>query len=58
MRKPNKYGCVPSEDVCLKHCLPLECKHGCKDAVSHLCKEDYESFPTRKGTPIKTGEQK
>lgn len=43
MRKPNKKGCVVSQDVCLFHCSPLICWHGCKMALKHKCKaaEEY-----------------
>jgi len=34
---PNKYGCKVSEDVCLIHCEPLACKHGCEYATPHKC---------------------
>lgn len=30
---------MPSEDVCLEHCEPLVCKHGCENAKKHQCKE-------------------
>lgn len=29
MRKPNKSGCIPTEDVCLQHSSPRVCRHGC-----------------------------
>jgi len=38
MRKPNRYGCIPCEDVCLKHDEPLICKHGCSLVGGHFCK--------------------
>lgn len=41
MRRPNKKGCIPSEDVCLEHDEPLMCKHGCNEAIKHAC-SDYE----------------
>lgn len=41
----NRFGCKPSEDVCLEHDLPLECRHGCYKALEHKCKfkdsDDY-----------------
>jgi hypothetical protein len=37
MRKPNKCGCIPCEDVCLAHDEPLICKHGCSEAEEHKC---------------------
>jgi len=39
MNKPNKKGCIPTEDVCLEHDEPLVCKHGCSKALPHKCKE-------------------
>lgn len=33
----NKKGCCPREDVCLRHCEPLVCKHGCSCAKNHEC---------------------
>ena len=36
-RPPNRWGCKPTEDVCVEHDLPLECKHGCKMAEQHKC---------------------
>lgn len=38
MRKPNKKGCVVSEDVCLEHCEPLICRHGC-DKSTCTCED-------------------
>lgn len=37
MPKVNKKGCAPSGDVCMAHHRPLECKHGCHEAVPHQC---------------------
>lgn len=37
--KPNLKGCKPSEDVCLIHCEPLLCRHGCGQAKEHNCKD-------------------
>ena len=39
MNKPNKKGCIPMEDVCMKHEEPLVCKHGCTKALKHKCKD-------------------
>lgn len=39
MRKPNKKGCVPTEDVCMQHESPLICRHGCEEAIKHKCAE-------------------
>lgn len=36
-RPPNKWGCKPTEDVCVEHDFPLECKHGCWKAKPHKC---------------------
>ena len=33
MRKPNLKGCVIREDVCLLHCEPLICSHGCGNST-------------------------
>lgn len=34
----NRWGCKPTEDVCVEHDRPLECPHGCKQAKKHKCK--------------------
>lgn len=39
MREPNRWGCIPVEDVCMLHHLPLECKHGCYRSTLHACRE-------------------
>jgi hypothetical protein len=36
-RPPNRFGCKPTEDVCVEHDLPLDCKHGCYKAKEHKC---------------------
>lgn len=36
-RPPNRWGCKPTEDVCLQHDMPLECRHGCTEAAHHEC---------------------
>lgn len=36
-RKINRWGCRPKEDVCLEHCEPLACRHGCSEAREHQC---------------------
>lgn len=48
MNKPNKKGCIPVEDVCMKHEEPLICKHGCTQALPHDCKEikEREAYDT------------
>ena len=39
MKKPNKYGCIVSEDVCIEHDDMLVCDHGCELAKPHTCKD-------------------
>jgi len=39
----NRWGCKPLEDVCLEHDTPLDCRHGCRAAKSHECKERLEA---------------
>ena len=41
MRKPNKKGCLPTEDVYLQHDRPLLCRHGCEEAIPHKCKDEF-----------------
>lgn len=41
-RPPNRWGCKPDGDVCVEHDTPLECRHGCKHAGAHSCKELVE----------------
>ena len=36
-RPVNRWGCKPTEDVCVQHDLPLECSHGCYKAKRHKC---------------------
>ena len=38
-RPPNRWGCKPTEDVCVEHDRPLVCRHGCDDAADHRCNE-------------------
>lgn len=38
-RPANRWGCKPTEDVCVEHDMPLECRHGCGYAKKHKCKE-------------------
>ena len=33
----NKHGCSPTEDVCMEHERPLECRHGCSECGQHKC---------------------
>lgn len=35
----NRWGCKPVEDVCVQHDMPLECRHGCRLATVHKCKD-------------------
>ena len=37
--KLNKKGCKPTYDICAYHDNPLWCKHGCREAIKHKCKE-------------------
>ena len=40
-RPVNRWGCKPTEDVCVEHDRPLVCRHGCADsdpAPWHDCK--------------------
>lgn len=37
---PNRWGCRPSEDICLEHGEPLVCRHGCPLAEPHSCDAD------------------
>jgi hypothetical protein len=43
-RPVNRWGCKPTEDVCVEHDLPLECRHGCRCAAAHSCKERTDRF--------------
>lgn len=54
-RKPNRWGCVPSEDVCLAHSEPLVCRHGCSEAKPHQCKEQVDRMEEEVGTVSKGG---
>jgi hypothetical protein len=47
MRKPNRCGCIPSEDVCLAHSEPLVCRHGCSKATVHDCIAFYKDAMVR-----------
>lgn len=40
---PNRWGCKPSEDVCMAHHEPLACRHGCDEAKPHQCKDRSEA---------------
>lgn len=41
-RPPNRWGCKPTEDVCVEHDLPLECRHGCRCCQPHSCKDNAD----------------
>lgn len=34
----SRWGCKPTEDVCVAHDRPLLCPHGCDLANNHQCK--------------------
>lgn len=36
-KPPNRWGCKPTEDVCVEHDMPLDCPHGCCKAAHHKC---------------------
>lgn len=38
-RPTNRWGCKPTEDVCVEHDEPLWCRHGCSEVKAHKCKE-------------------
>ena len=55
--KINKKGCKPSQDVCLYHCEPLLCRHGCGQAIKHQCKDEIpygekETRPWKLNKPL------
>lgn len=43
-RPPNRWGCKPTEDVCVAHDLPLDCRHGCRCVAPHACKDRADRF--------------
>lgn len=43
-RPINRFGCKPSEDVCVEHDMPLECRHGCQYANEHKCKDKDSAY--------------
>ena len=49
-RPPNRHGCKPTEDVCVEHDMPLECRHGCQYASPHKCKDKAEPGGSDPGT--------
>lgn len=36
-RPTNRWGCKPTEDVCVEHDRPLICRHGCNESRDHRC---------------------
>lgn len=38
-KPPNRWGCKPDGDVCVEHDLPLDCRHGCREAAPHQCSD-------------------
>lgn len=36
-RPANRWGCKPTEDVCVQHDEPLTCPHGCERVAKHQC---------------------
>ena len=42
-RPPNRWGCKPTEDVCVEHDRPLDCRHTCPDGKKHECKQQREA---------------
>lgn len=38
-KPPNRWGCKPTEDVCVQHDDLLLCRHGCEKCKPHKCKE-------------------
>ena len=42
-RPPNRWGCKPTEDVCVEHDEPLICRHGCTQVKHHGCKDCTET---------------
>ena len=39
IKPTNRWGCKPTEDVCVEHDMPLLCRHGCEEARVHTCRE-------------------
>lgn len=39
IRPPNKYGCKPTQEVCLEHDQLLVCSHVCDSGAAHSCTE-------------------
>lgn len=51
-RSPNRWGCKPSEDVCMCHHAPLVCPHGCEEVGEHSCAELARYFASTSSTGI------
>jgi hypothetical protein len=45
----NRWGCKPSEDVCVEHDEPLVCRHGCSQAKPHQCQEKADAIMKDRG---------
>lgn len=59
MRKPNRFGCMPREDVCMMHHLPLECRHGCKKMpMAHHCKQLEEREAAEANDALSDGDSR
>jgi hypothetical protein len=43
-RPTNRWGCKPTEDVCVEHDEPLLCRHGCAESKGHECKERNDTY--------------
>lgn len=42
-RPPNRWGCKPTEDVCVEHDSPLICRHGCDEMTVNPVHEPRET---------------
>lgn len=40
-RPANRFGCKPTEDVCVEHDEPLVCRHGCENVKLHKCADAF-----------------
>ena len=52
-RRANRWGCKPSEDVCLEHSMPLVCRHGCENVKQHNC-QSRESLASTGSREVKS----
>jgi hypothetical protein len=43
-RRPNRWGCKPTDDVCVEHDAALVCRHGCDAAAIHECADRSRLF--------------